>query len=70
MLAFARLRVPGGAGRTRSRGYPGSVTDAVDPEALIERLRLIEEQSLEDRAEGYEGIIRELHTELESADER
>lgn len=57
-------------GRTRSRGYCGCVTDATDPDALIERLRLIEEQPLASRADGYEGVLRELRSALESADER
>ena len=46
------------------------MTDATDPDALIERLRLIEEQPLDARADGYEGVVRELRAALESADER
>lgn len=59
-----------GRGRTPSPGYPGSVSETTDTDALIERLRLIEEQPLAARAEGYEGVVRELRSALESADER
>lgn len=46
------------------------VADEQDQEALIERLRVIEEQPLDARAEAYEGVVAELRAALESADER
>ncbi len=64
----SRARSAGLGGRTRSRGYPGCVTDEQDQDALIERLRVIEEQPIGSRAEAYDAVVRELRSALESAD--
>jgi len=45
------------------------VDEAQDRDALIDRLRVIEEQPLASRAEAYDAIVGELRSALESADE-
>jgi hypothetical protein len=40
-----------------------------EQDALVERLRLIEDQPIETRADAYAAILAELQAALESADE-
>jgi hypothetical protein len=45
------------------------VDEAQDRDALIDRLRVIEEQPLATRGEAYDAIVAELRAALEAADE-
>ena len=51
-------------------GTMASMSGDQDREALIERLRLIEDQPLADRDGAYESLVDELRAALEAADER
>ena len=46
------------------------MAETPDAEPLVERLRLIEAQPVEARAVAYDGLLAELRSALEAADER
>jgi len=54
---------------TEPEGDPAA-PDASENDALLQRLGLIEDQPLDERADAYARVHAELHSHLEGSDER